>query len=95
MVKPERRTDSQYPLANLQLAGFADLCHRQVPGLDLEQGHVAALVLADDLGLELAAIAQPHDDLVGVLDHVVVGNHVAVLGNNESRTQRLGIPETG
>ncbi len=91
MVEAERRTDGQYPLAHLELLGITQLDGRQVLALDLEQGHVGARIGADQLGLQLAAVRQADDDLVGIGYHVVVGQHVAIAGNDEARTQRLGL----
>ena len=46
-------------------------------------GAVAAIVgVALAVGLE---------DVVGALDDVVVGQHIAITGNNEARPQRLGL----
>ena len=49
------------------LSGLSDftLQHREI---DLG-------VLADDLGLQLGAVGEDHADLVGIADHVVVGDH--------------------
>ncbi|MNH24443.1 hypothetical protein D3C79_843730 [compost metagenome] len=91
MVEAERRTDGQHPLAHLELLGITQLHDRQVLAFDLEQGHVGARVGADQLGLQLAAVRQADDDLVGIGYHVVVGQHVAIAGNDEARTQRLGL----
>ena len=45
------------PIADLELLRVADH-HRQVPGVDLEQCHVGALVGPDHLGLELALVGE-------------------------------------
>lgn len=82
---------ANYPLAHLELLGITQLDGRQVLALDLEQGHVGARIGADQLGLQLAAVRQADDDFVGIGYHVVVGQHVAIAGNDEARTQRLGL----
>ncbi|MNJ61891.1 hypothetical protein D3C77_577040 [compost metagenome] len=89
MVEPERRTDGQHPLTDLELFRVAQLDGRQVLAVDLEQRHISARIGADQLGLQLAAIGQTDDDFVGVSDHMVVGQDVTVAGNDEARTQRL------
>ncbi|MDT4822309.1 hypothetical protein FQZ97_555060 [compost metagenome] len=89
MIEAERRTDRQHPFADLEVVGLAELDGRQVLALDLEQRHIAARIGADQLGLQLAAVGQADDDLVGVGHHVVVGQHVAIRGNDEARAQRL------
>ena len=42
-----------------------------------------------DLGLELAPVEQPDRDLLGALDHVVVGQDVAVGRDDEARAAAL------
>src|SRR5690606_25388537 len=44
---------------------------------------------ADQLGGELAPVEQAHDDFTGAADHVEVGQDVAVVGQDEARTERL------
>ncbi|MNG32318.1 hypothetical protein D3C84_1183020 [compost metagenome] len=84
MVETERRTDGQHPLTDLELLGVTQLDGRQVLAFDLEQGHVGARIGADQLGLQLAAVRQADDDLVGIGHHMVVGQHVAITGNDEA-----------
>jgi hypothetical protein len=45
----------------------------QVLGVDLQNGDVAGLVEAEDLGLEFALVGQLDGDLVGAVDDVGVG----------------------
>ena len=47
-------------------------------GLDVQEREVGGLVGADQLGPELAPIGQHHHDLVGILDHVVIGDDQTV-----------------
>ena len=61
----------------------------EVVGVDLEHGQVGAGVGADDLGLELPPIEQAHRHLVGAVHHVVVGQDVAVTGDDEAGARRL------
>ncbi|MNO74942.1 hypothetical protein D3C76_659620 [compost metagenome] len=89
MVEAERRADRQHPLADLELVGIAELEGRQVLGLDLQHSHVAARIGADQLGLVLAAVGQAHENLVGVGHHMVIGQDVAITGNDEARAQGL------
>ena len=56
-------------------------------GLDLDQGDVGALVRADDLGLEFAAVGQRDVDVGRVDNHVVIGEDVAVFGDEEARSR--------
>ncbi|MNE21390.1 hypothetical protein D3C80_1145510 [compost metagenome] len=92
MIETKWRTNGHYPLANLEFFRVAQLDDRQVLAFDLQQRHIGTRVGADQFGRELAAVGQAHEDLVGIGDHVVVGHHVAVSGNDEPRTQRLRLP---
>ena len=80
VLEAERVADRHHPLADAQRVGVAERDGGQVLGvaLDLDQREVGLRVAADDLGLVLLAVRQLHDDLVGVLDDVVVGEDEAV-----------------
>ncbi len=58
------------------LSEIAEL-HRlqRLVGLDPQQRDVGLLIAADQLGLDAAAVIEDDGDLVGVRDHVVVGDH--------------------
>jgi hypothetical protein len=47
---------------------------------------IGAFVGADRFRLELALVGQRDDDLLGALDNVSVRHHVAVTGQDETRT---------
>ena len=68
-----------------------DLHRLQVVGGYLEQGDVATRIGAYELGLVFLAVQEAHDDLVGILDHMVVGQDIAVLGDHETGTQRCRV----
>ena len=57
-------------------------------GSTLSTRHVDAAVGADQLGLELGVVAQDDGDVLGALDHVVVGDDVAFAVDDEARAQR-------
>ena len=61
-------------------------------GVDLEQREVGLLVGADDLGVELAVVGEAHLHRLGVVDHVVVGDDVAVALHHEARAERHAVP---
>ena len=60
---------------------------RQVRRVDLDQRDVGALVAADDLGRELAAIGELDRHFAGAVDDVRVGDDVAVRAHDEARPQ--------
>ena len=63
--------------------------------LDLDQGEIGVLVLADHLALEFGAILQGHGDLGGVGDDVVVGDDPAGVIEHEAGTERHLRPAVG
>ena len=85
----QRVTDRQHPFAHPGVVAVAQGHRRQALGVDLEHGHVGIGVGSDDLGLELTAVEQPDRDLLGTLDHVIVGQDVAVGGDHETGTAAL------
>ena len=95
VLQPERRADGQHPFAHLQRVGVADLHRLQVLALDLEQRHVGQVVDADDLGRPFPLVAEPDDDLVGVLGDMRVRQDVAVRREDEARSQGIGLAFAG
>ncbi|CUJ79951.1 Uncharacterised protein [Achromobacter sp. 2789STDY5608628] len=79
------RTDGQHPFAHLQLVDVADLHHRQVLGVDLDDGHVGLRIGAQHLGAEFAAVGQLDGHFLGALHHVGVGQDDAVAADDEAR----------
>ena len=61
----------------------------EVVRVDLEHGQVGARIGADDLGLELTPVEQADRHLVGAVHDVIVGEDVAVLGDDEARARAL------
>jgi len=57
---------------------------RQPAGLDADQGDVAARVGTDHHRVELALVGKADLDLVGLLDHVRIGQDVAVRADDEA-----------
>ena len=88
-VLAERIADGQHPLADPRGVAVAQRRGSEVVGVDLEHGQVGARIGADDLGLELTPVEQPDRHLVGAVHDVVVGQDVAVLGDDEARARAL------
>ncbi len=55
--------------------------------VDLDHGDVGLGVGSDHLGLEAALVLERHRDVLGVGDHVVVGEHVALAVDDEARAR--------
>jgi len=71
------------------LGRAADSHRRQSRRIDLELGDVRLAIAADHLRLDLARVAQLDGDLLCGLDHVCVGEQVAVGADDESGAERL------
>ena len=87
LADAERVADRQHHVSDARLLHVAEHDHRQAPGLDPDHGEVGFGIGADDIGRRLAAIGQADLDLVGALDHVVVGQDVAVGADDHARAQ--------
>ena len=77
--------DGGYLLAHHQGVGVAQ--HHRLQAADavhLQHGHVVGLLAADEGGVVLLAVIQGHLDGVGPVNDVVVGDNVAVLGEDEA-----------
>ena len=85
VVEAERRTDCHHPLTGAQLARVTDLHGRQTLRVDLDHRDIGALVTADHLRGELAPVGQAHRDVRGAIDHVRIGENVAVGRHDETR----------
>ena len=57
VLKAKWRTNGHHPFAHAQATDVTDLHCRQARRVNLDHGHVAALVIANDLGFELALIS--------------------------------------
>ena len=65
---------------------------RQTPGgIDFEHGKVGQAVRTHQQCFKHAAILQGNDDLVGIVDHMFVGNNVAALVHNHPGAQRADL----
>ena len=56
-------------------------------GVNLNKGDIGLLIRANHFGLVLFLIREAYCDLVGVANHVVVGNDVPILADDETRAQ--------
>ena len=77
----ERRTDCHDPLAHVELGGITDLDRRELGGvgvLELDDGQVARGIVAHELGLVRGSVVHGNHVLVIAIDHVVVGEDVAL-----------------
>src|SRR5262249_44191537 len=85
VVEPERVADGDHPVTDLERVGVAELRDRErVLAVDLQHGEIGLRIAPEDLGRQLAAVAERHGDLLRVLDDVVVRQHDTVLPDDEA-----------
>ncbi|MEJ0069856.1 MAG: hypothetical protein WDO24_15300 [Pseudomonadota bacterium] len=63
--------------------------HRRAADIDLEHRQIGLVVRAHQFGLELAAVGEHDPDLVGILDHMVVGHDQPVGPDDHARAERV------
>ena len=85
VLEAERRADRDHPLAALHRRRRGQVERGQVLAVDLDERDVRALVRADHLGGELAAVGEAHRHFARAVDHVRVGHDVAVGAHDEAR----------
>ena len=80
---------ANFLIADSGAVGVAELRRRQRLGRRyLEQRQICLLVAPDQLGRQRTPVVQRHRDLIGALDHMVVGHDVAAGIDDEARAQR-------
>ncbi len=74
-AETEGIADREHPIADARLVAVAEFDGLQrLLGLHAQHRNVDLRVLADDLRLELLPVREVHGDLVGVGDHMIVGD---------------------
>ena len=87
-AEAERVAHRHHPRADLGRAR-SQLHERQVGAIgDLEQCEIGAFVRTHDLGVELGSIIQQDLHIDGVVDHVIIGDDVAVRRDDEAGALR-------
>ena len=91
-VQAERIPNGQHPLADLQLVRVAQVRHRQTSGargVDLNHCEVRQRVHPDDFRLELALVREQHLDAHRPIHHMLVGNDIALLRDQDAAPHAL------
>src|SRR5690606_6020207 len=76
--------NGQHPFAHAHIVAVAVRYSGQVLGIDLQQGQVGTGVAADHFALERAAVVQVYLDLIGTVDHVVVGHDIPIVADDDT-----------
>jgi hypothetical protein len=87
-AQPERVADGHHPVAHHRPVAIAEFDEWQVTTrFDLQHGEVHLVVRSDDLRRQPRPVGEEDVDLLGPLDHVVVGDDEAVLADDEARAE--------
>ena len=78
LTHPKRVANRQQAVAHLKLVRIAPHNDGQLIEFDFEHGQIGIGVGANHLRLGAAAIVQNDFNLIGALDHMVVGQHIAL-----------------
>jgi len=85
---PERVADSQHDVADMRLVRLSEGNRRKVVAdIHLDHGEIRVRVGAHDMALGGAAVSECDFDLVGGLHHVMVGQDVAVMADDDPGAQ--------
>jgi hypothetical protein len=78
---PNGIADGEHKVPDLYLVGIPQLhLHQALCILDLQYGDIGAGIGADHLGLQAAVVIEVDLDQLGALDHMVIGQDVALGG---------------
>jgi hypothetical protein len=95
----ERIADGDGHLSHLQGGGIAELHIGQRGGrADAQHRQVRVRIVADQVSAEAGVVVQAHRNLIGALDHVAVGQQIAVGREQKARTaaaRRSALPAAG
>ncbi len=92
LAEAERVADGEHEIPDPQMARIAQRHRRQIFRRDLQHGDVGGGIAPDQPRLEAAVVLGGDFDVGGVLDDVVVGQHIALRGiDDDARADRLGL----
>ncbi len=91
-TKAKRIADGKNPVTNPQSVGITKLNSGEVNSvwINFQNRDVGFLVLTQYFGLERLIIGQNDGDLLGILDHMIVGDDNALFINDEAGAKRRG-----
>ena len=87
LLEPEGMAQRQHQLADAEAVRIPEVGDRQARRLDLDQGQVHPVVLADEASFEAAAVGELHLDALGIAHDVGIRHQIAVLPDEEARSR--------
>ena len=89
-AEAKRIADCEHPITDAGVLLREFHVWELLRSLDLEQGHIGARIGPDQGRGKFIAVLERHRNVLGVLNHVVVGDKVSVRRNKEARALRHG-----
>ncbi len=90
MLQSERVADGDDIVADLEPGRVPQRHRDQIGLLGLQDGDIRAFIAADDLGGKASIVEQGDGDFAGVLDHMMIGDDIAVLRvDDDARARTL------
>jgi hypothetical protein len=83
----KRIPERQDHVADLDRVGVAERQRREILGVNLQQRQIARLIRSDQLGNLAAPVGQVDMNLIGAVDDMMVGQHVAVSGDDHAGSE--------
>ena len=95
--QPDRVADGEHDVPDFELVRAPEGRHRQTCQIDLEDRQIRVGVAADNARVGDPPVGQLHLDRAGIHDHVMVGDDVAALVDDDSRAEAAfdALPVTG
>ena len=90
-----RRADGHDRVADRERVRIAQFDGRDVFRVDFQNRQIGGVVAADKLGVVFGAVVEDDVDGGVILNHMVVGDDVAVRGDDKSAADRIAVSEGG
>ena len=82
----ERVADGDYVVAHIQIVRIPQYHRCQPCGIDLQYRNIVALIVANQLCVITGSVKHRNGDRAGIVNDMMIGENIAVLGENESGT---------
>ena len=87
VVQAKGTADCRHPFADLEFVAVAHLENGQILGFNLHHGDIGLGVASQHLTGELTVVGEAHRDLVGAVDHMMIGENQTVSADDKARTR--------
>ena len=94
-LEAERIAHGDHQLSHLETFRVAEFGHGQVAGCETDQGQVGGRVVADQVGGQRVALRRDRTKLAAAVDHMAVGQGIAVGGQDKTRARSAAVRAGG